>query len=342
MRYLFLLFLYSLIAISCAAQTRYSTYRTFERGAIYNLVIQLPTADLYFDMTRVQHEIDQHDWSIAGKTPAEVSKLKTWLNRYKGVGLVVTPAMLKDHTSTDYPSIKLLSEYVSGIMLQRLLQGRVYKLGLKFLAAQPIEFSQVVLTENPFVARYNFYLNGENKPFLVTQGIGTRSEAELDEVPGDIEVNLDDDIEVNLDDIDSETSSKFSRIFSFDYKSIMVGHSMGGITIQGDTVLYSWLERPQFMGGSVKLEEFLTSRVKFPESAINAGIYGALVEVAATFMIDGTVRDIVISEGDPRFYDEAMRLMQESSKMWEAGVIQVGKKGNVRCSTELLLRRPSR
>lgn len=333
MRYIFLLFA-CLITASSMGQKRYPPYRTSEVDAIYNVVIQLPAADLYFDMKAIEREIEQHDWSIAGKTSKEVTILKLWLYKYRDTGLVVTPAMLSDQTSPDYAPVKLLSGYVPGLMLQRLLQGRVYKPGSPSLAAQPIEFSQVVLKNEPFVARYDFYFKGERKPFLVTQGIGTPSQEE-EEIPVVREMSTADI------HIDQETSDKLNRVMFYDYKSTTVGHSMAGVSTQGDTVLYSWDTLPEFKGGSVKFEEYLAARVRFPESAIKAGIYGALVEVAATFMKDGTVRDLVVSKGDPRFHAEAMRLLQESSGMWIPGMAG-RKKHNMRCGMELMLRRPSR
>ncbi|MBY0433168.1 MAG: hypothetical protein K2U26_03570 [Cyclobacteriaceae bacterium] len=334
MRHLFLLFSI-LITILSVAQKRHSPYQAFEPNAIYNLVIQLPTVDLYFDIRVAQREIDRHDWSIAGKEQIEVSKLKTWLKEHQNTGLVVTPTLLKDKTNVDYASIKLLSEYVPGLMLQPLLQGRVYNPDSRPLASQVIEYSQIVLTRTPFVAHYNFYLKGQHKPFLVTQSIGNPEEKEENE---SISLN----IEVDNGYIDPEEQKRFTRINSFDYKSIIVDHYMAGITSQGDTVYFSWRQRPQFKGGPQKFEEFLAARVKFPESGINAGIYGALVEVSATFMKDSSVRDLVIVNGDMRFYDEAMRLIQESNGMWDPGILEGNKKGNVRCKIEILLSRPSR
>ncbi len=331
MRYALLL-LILLLSITGFSQKRQPTYQTFESEPVYNLIIQLPAADLYFSMDRILKQIDQHDWSIAGKSTDEVSKLKSWLRKYTATGLVVTPTILNDKTSPDYSTVKLLTEYVSGIMIFQVIYGKVYKPGSKVMVPQPVEFKQITISKTPMIARHELYFKNESKPFLVTQGIGYPEEKEEDLVATFSE----------LKDIPDEEMKRLRWRSNYDYTSATEGYSTSGITSKGDTIEYSTVSTDAFKGGSKKLVEFLAMNGKFPESAVRAGIYGAVVEVYATFMKDGSVRDLVAGDGDPRLHDEAIRLLAATSGMWTPQLNDEKQKVNKREVIQLLLYRPSR
>lgn len=68
--------------------------------------------------------------------------------------------------------------------------------------------------------------------------------------------------------------------------------------------------QPQYPGGDAALKEYLSSNMKYPQSAIDNGIEG-VVEVAFTVKADGSIGSIkIVRMVDPDLESEAIRLVK--------------------------------
>jgi protein TonB len=77
-----------------------------------------------------------------------------------------------------------------------------------------------------------------------------------------------------------------------------------------DTAYVEYRVMPQFNGGMQALREYLNRNLKYPVDARKAGIEGS---VRVRFMIgkDGTISDLVVTQGHPLLIPEALRVVQK-------------------------------
>lgn len=88
-------------------------------------------------------------------------------------------------------------------------------------------------------------------------------------------------------------------------KKIML--AMAGLLLSG--VAYAASE-PQYPGGKEALDNYLSSNLKYPQSAIDNGIEG-VVDVAFIVKTDGSIGSIkIVRMVDPDLESEAIRLVK--------------------------------
>lgn len=97
-------------------------------------------------------------------------------------------------------------------------------------------------------------------------------------------------------------------------------------------------EMPEFPGGTEKMQEYIFKKIRFPDAALEKGIYGI---VALTIIVerDGSLNDIEIVRGvDPDLDKEAIRIVKGMPK-WKPGK-QSGKEVRVKYVIPVRFRLP--
>lgn len=77
-----------------------------------------------------------------------------------------------------------------------------------------------------------------------------------------------------------------------------------------DTTYVEYRVMPQFNGGMQALREYLNGNLKYPTEAKKAGIEGS---VRVRFIVDkdGTISDLVVTQGHPSLVPEALRVVRK-------------------------------
>lgn len=89
--------------------------------------------------------------------------------------------------------------------------------------------------------------------------------------------------------------------------------------IRRDTIIYSIESQPEFPGGVVNMERYLSLKLKYPKAAIDSNLQG---NVLVTFIVntDGCLTDIKVSQSLSKETDEeAVRVVSHMPK-WKPGI----------------------